>query len=107
MAAVKRKRVTRSKTAPRVRTAGDEFLLRRRIDDLAAAHVSVLAELWILKDRQAVLEEVLARHGLVAAEEVDRFEPDGEFRARLDAERRAWTQRMVGALFRRGLPKTR
>jgi hypothetical protein len=43
----------------------------------------------------------------VAAEEVDRFEPDGEFRARLDAERRAWTQRMVGALFRRGLPKTR
>ena len=84
--------------------AETDFLLHRRIDDLAAAYVSVLSELWILKDRQAVLEQVLARHGIPAAEAVDKFEPEGEFKAQLDAERQAWVRRMVGALFRKGLP---
>jgi hypothetical protein len=81
-----------------------DYLLRRRIDDLAAAYVSVLGELWILKDRQAVLEQVLARHGIPAPEAVEQFEPDGKFKAELDAERQAWVRRMVGALFRKGLP---
>ena len=68
------------------------------------AYVSVLGELWILKDRQAVLEQVLARHGIPAPETVEQFEPDGKFKAELDAERQAWARRMVGALFRKSLP---
>lgn len=81
-----------------------DFLLYRRLDDLAAAYVSVLAELWILKDRQAVLEQVLAQHGIPAPAAVDAFEPSGDFKTQLDTERRAWVRRMVGALFRKGLP---
>jgi hypothetical protein len=81
-----------------------DFLLHRRIDDLAAAYVSLLAEIWIVKDRQAILEQVLARHGIPAPEAVEQFEPEGKFKAELDAERKAWVRRMVGALFRKGLP---
>jgi hypothetical protein len=111
--AKRRKQVTPRKTAtPRKLLTGSvaadklktDFLLHRRIDDLAAAYVSVLGELWILKDRQAVLEQVLARHGIPAPEAVEQFEPDGKFKAELDAERQAWVRRMVGALFRKGLP---
>lgn len=81
-----------------------DYLRQRRVDDLAGAYVSLLGELWIIKDRQAVLEEVLAGHGIAAADAIERFEPSGEFKQRLDSERQQWVRRMVGALFRKGLP---
>jgi hypothetical protein len=105
-------RSVRKKVAKKVPLAGsvqankieEDFLLHRRIDDLAAAYVSVLGELWIMKDRQAVLEQVLAQHNIPAAEAVEKFEPTGAFKAQLDAERQVWIRRMIGALFRKGLP---
>ena len=100
-AAAPRKPLTGSAAAKK---AEGDFLLQRRIDDLAAAYVSLLGELWIVKDRQAVLEQVLARHGIPAPEAVEQLEPDGRFKAELDAERQAWVRRMIGALFRKGLP---
>jgi hypothetical protein len=81
------------------------YLQARRIEDLAQAFVSLTSELWIVKDRLAVLEQVLDRHGIPAPSAVDAFTPDGEFKSSLDAERRAWAQRMIAALFPRGLPK--
>ena len=81
------------------------YLQARRIEDLAQGFVSLTSELWIVKDRLAVLEQVLDRHGIPAPSAVDAHAPEGEFKAKLDAERRAWAQRMVAALFPRGLPK--
>jgi hypothetical protein len=81
------------------------YLQSRRIEDLAQAFVSLTSELWIVKDRMAVLEQVLDRHGIPAPRAIDAFAPEGEFKAQLDAERRAWAQRMIAALFPRGLPK--
>jgi len=81
------------------------YLLGRRIEDVATAFVSMAGELWIVKDRLAVLERVLEKHGIPAPSSVDRYEPEPEFRASLDAERRAWVRRIVGALFPHGLPK--
>lgn len=109
MAASRKKKKTVKPRLPLAGSAADrkieaDFLLHRRIDDLAAAYVSVLGELWILKDRQAVLEEVLRRHDIPAADEIDAFEPAGAFKAQLDSERQAWVRRMVGAMFRKGLP---
>lgn len=60
--------------------------------------VAALAEeLWILRDRQRVLEAVLARHGLDLADEIDRFEPDADLSARLDAERREFIQGILSS----------
>jgi len=81
------------------------YLLQRRVDDLAQGFMAVTSELWIVKDRLAILEAVLAKHGIDAKAAVDAFEPTGEVKQQLDAERRAWAQRMIGALFPRGLPQ--
>jgi hypothetical protein len=91
--------------SPTAKAAEREYLLRRRVEDIAQAYVSLLGELWIIKDRQAVLEELLGKRGMITADEVERYEPEGEFKNRLDAERREWIARAVGALFRKGLPK--
>lgn len=81
------------------------YLLARRTEDVAAAFVSMAGELWIVKDRLAVLERVLEKHGIPAPELVDRYEPEPEFKARLDGERRTWVRRIISALFPTGLPK--
>jgi hypothetical protein len=91
--------------SPTAKAAERDYLLRRRVEDIAQAYVSLLGELWIIKDRQAVLEELLGKRGMITADEVERYEPEGEFKNRLDAERREWIARAVGALFRKGLPK--
>mgnify|MGYP003403898351 FL=1 len=53
--------------------------------------ISALAEqVWILRDRERVLEEVLARHGLDVREEVTRFQPDAAMTRALDEERRTF-----------------
>jgi hypothetical protein len=80
------------------------FLLQRRVEDLAQGYVSMAAELWIVKDRMAVLEHLLEKHGLTTAA-IDSLEPSGEFKQQLDAARREFAQRAVAALFPRGLPK--
>ncbi len=81
------------------------YLLARRTEDVATAFVSMAGELWIVKDRLAVLERVLEKHGIPAPELVDRYEPEPEFKARLDGERRTWVRRIISALFPTGLPK--
>ncbi len=81
------------------------YLQSRRLEDIAQAFVSLTSELWIVKDRMAVLEQVLDRHGIPAPKAVEAFMPEGEFKTTLDAERSAWARRMIAALFPKGLPK--
>ncbi len=81
-----------------------EHLVKRRVEDVAQGFVSLASELWIVKDRLSVLEQVLEQHGIPASA-VDNFEPSGEFKNKLDAARRAFAQRVVAGLFPRGMPK--
>ena len=97
----KRKVMTGSSAA---KALEHQYLAKRRVEDLAQAYVSLVSELWIIKDRQLVLEQVLAENGIAAPEKVEHYEPKGEFKTRLDSERREWIRRMVGALFPHGLP---
>lgn len=82
-----------------------DYLLRRRVEDLAQGYLSLASELWIVKDRLMLLEHLLERHGVPSAE-IDTLEPAGDFKEQLDQARRAWTHRTVAALFPKGLPKT-
>jgi len=50
--------------------------------------MNTLQELWVMKDRQIVLERVLEESGINIAEAVERLQPDAELTAELDAERR-------------------
>lgn len=81
-----------------------EYLVRRRIEDVAQGFVSLASELWIVKDRMAVLEQLLAQHGIPASP-IDEFEPGGAFKAQLDQARREFARRVIDGLFPRGMPK--
>ncbi|QMW22662.1 hypothetical protein [Sandaracinobacteroides saxicola] len=55
-------------------------------------------ELWVVKDRQIILEAVLARHGLDLAAEIAAFQPEGAIADRLAAERAALLERLITTL---------
>ncbi len=63
-----------------------------------AAFLSMARELWIMKDRQRVLEALLARHGILAPEAVSAWQPDAALQAELDRECRAFLDRLLADL---------
>lgn len=75
-----------------------QYLSSERTDDLARMILALTAELWQLKDRTLVLEQLLQDHGVLPAEAVDQFQPAGQFALRLVEERRALTRRVMGAI---------
>ena len=75
-------------------TAPRRFLDAGAVDHVADAVLALARELWVVADRQVVLEAILARHGIDAAAEIDALEPDAALQAALDARR----DRMVRAL---------
>ena len=57
--------------------------------------LNTLQELWIVKDRQMVLENVLQANGIDVHDAVDRFQPDEALQQRLDAERKQLLDRVL------------
>ena len=68
------------------------------IDKLGQALMTLTQELWVLKDRQRVLEALLADAGIVTPETINRFEPDAALSEQLSGERRALIDAVLGAL---------
>ncbi len=52
-------------------------------------------ELWVVKDRQRVLETLLAQHGILAPDAVTAWQPDAAIQAELDRECRAYLDRLL------------
>lgn len=61
-----------------------ESLTQNDMGHLANALISLTREVWVLADRMAITEEVLARRGIDIRAEVDAFQPDEAFQARLN-----------------------
>ena len=75
----------------RFAVAGDptkrRILSVNHLDQLAEALVALTGEVWILTDRLAVLEAVLANHGIDARAEIDSFVPSPDMEKALNARR--------------------
>jgi hypothetical protein len=71
---------------------------RLRSDPVARLALTLAKELWMLKDRQLVLENALGRRGIAVQELVEREPPDAAFDAALAAERRRFVGEVVAAL---------
>jgi hypothetical protein len=52
----------------------NEYLTSDNLDDLARMVTALICELWIARDRLAVVEELLEQKGVVAPGEIDGFE---------------------------------
>jgi len=79
--------------APAARRPGQmPPLAPEQIDQVARALLALAREVWVLKDRQVVLEAVLAARGIDAQALIDSHVPDAALSARLASER----DRMLG-----------
>lgn len=78
-------------------TAERRILTADRIDDLGEAILALTREIWVLTDRQAVLEAVLAEQG-VDCSAVDRYQPDAAMSERLAARRQQLIDNVLVAL---------
>jgi hypothetical protein len=75
-----------------------KFLGPDQVDDLARAVITLAREVWVLRDRQRVLEAVLAEKGIEVAQAIEHHQPSAELQARLDAEPKAFVQGLMQAL---------
>lgn len=71
------------------------------IDHLLGIVLELGAELWVTRDRQAHLEELLARHGIDVRAALETGRPSEETERRLRGERQAMIQRIYGRLYAR------
>lgn len=68
-----------------------------RVDDLGEAIIALTREIWVLSDRQAVLEAVLADAGL-PVDRIDHYQPDEAMAAKLAARRQGLLDNVLSVL---------
>jgi hypothetical protein len=68
------------------------------IDRLGKALLTLARELWVVKDRQKVLEAVLEEKGVAVAELLENYEPDAELAELLAKDRAAFIERLLKSL---------
>lgn len=67
------------------------------LDGVFRMMLELASEVWVLRDRFAVLEELLAQRGTLTADDLDVFQPGPELAAGLDDERAAFVRRLLDA----------
>jgi hypothetical protein len=73
------------------------YLHNASIDDVARMVESLAEEVWILKDRTLVLEELLITKGNMTLAEIDEYEPSEALQARLTKDRQRLIRKVFGA----------
>ena len=66
----------------------DEVLRAEDLDRLGQAVLTLTKELWVLRERQRILEAALADAGVLAADLLDTYQPSAELKDALREERR-------------------
>lgn len=72
------------------------YLEAEDIETLARQNIQLMTELWIAKDRLAMLEKTLADKGLIDRSAFNNSEPDEALATELEAERVAYIKRIIG-----------
>jgi hypothetical protein len=68
------------------------------VDRLGQALLTLTKELWVLRDRQRILEAALADAGVLGPGTVERYAPGEELRQALRAERQQLIDNVLDAL---------
>jgi hypothetical protein len=69
------------------------------IDHLLEITLQLAAEIWVNRDRQMVMEHLLATEGKITTEGIETFEPTDEFKELLQTNRKEFTNRVFGCLY--------
>jgi len=73
------------------------YLATDNIDDLGRMLLALLSEVWVMRDRMAVMEELLASKVGLTTDDIDNYVPTPEFAAKLEALRQRVVTGVVGA----------
>ena len=76
----------------------DRVLDSADIDRLGQTVITLAKELWIMKDRQRVLEALLADAGILDGAAVDTHQPDAGLQKQLEAERKKFIDDVIDVL---------
>lgn len=74
------------------------ILHEAQLDDVANALLLLSRELWVMKDRQRVLEHLLEEAGVVVPGAVADHQPEGALAEALAGERERYTRALMAAL---------
>ncbi len=69
------------------------------IDHLVGIVLELGAEMWVLKDRQAFLEELLSNEGKMSLEALGESRPSDPLREKLSQDRQEFIRRVYGRLY--------
>jgi hypothetical protein len=75
----------------------NSYLNENNIDDLGRMVTALLSELWIVRDRMAILEKLLAAHNVLKDDEIDQYVPSPEFSAQIEQLRDRMVANVIGA----------
>ncbi|MDG2242077.1 MAG: hypothetical protein P8L66_01135 [Rhodospirillaceae bacterium] len=69
------------------------------IDHLLEICLQLAGEIWVNRDRQFVMEHLLATKGKVTPEMIEEFKPDAEIKEELRDARKVFSRRIFGSLY--------
>lgn len=87
------------KDLPGYERTNPQFFSDPMIDKLLEIVLILGGEMWTMRDRQAVMEHLLATHGRVTPDLIETFKPDQSFEERSEAQRLQFIQRIYGCLY--------
>jgi hypothetical protein len=73
------------------------YLSENNVDDLGRMVLALLSEVWIMRDRMAITEELLFQKTGISSADIDDYLPTPEVSAKLDALRKRVVISVVGA----------
>jgi ABC-type transporter Mla subunit MlaD len=75
-----------------------KILNDEQLDDVARALLTLARELWVVRERQRALEELLEERGIHIGEQLKNYQPTLAQLAANDADRRRFVQEIVAQL---------
>jgi|GEM_PF-1910408 len=82
-------------TAMPIDRSPKKYLNDEDIDIVARQNIQLMTELWMVKDRLAVLEKLLVDAGTLKPDALNQHVPGGDFAQTLEHERAAYVERIM------------
>jgi hypothetical protein len=73
------------------------YLKTENTDDLGRMVLALLSEVWIMRDRMAILEDILENKAGLSLDEIDNYVPSPALEARLEELRSRLVGNVIGA----------
>lgn len=87
------------KTLPGFDRGHPHYFKEPMIDHLLEICLQLAGEIWVNRDRQVVIEHLLATEGKVTPDMIEAFKPGPEMKQSMRDARRLFTQRIFGSLY--------